>query len=475
MRPFFLPLIFFLFLTTIFIPFSYAEEKYPFLINLRIEAVNESIAEIEPFGSYWFKFKYYNGGNFQKNYYAFYVKFSVEVEGSGWQAFVDPEWAYFYPNETKIGQIRVVASERPSNYAYITLHGELYDIWGNIHPANYTFQIKSSAYHTFDVKMERNYIEAKQEQYYTIPVKIKNYGNYEERFSIIIDYCPSGWLATVSQNPVIIPPKGEEMTYLSFVVPHEKLYLQRTVYFIRYRVDAISSGSSKVMSILVVLEGGHLTLGQIVALASSMPSLLILVALGVVFYRRNNLCTYVPKMWVEEKEELLKMNKSERKKAKKELKEAWKSAVYFCKSYSEEEKEIKKLRKIANKKQRKIEEKIIKTYEKMNEDLKNAWKEECRKIDDLYERRKKRVKQDVQKIYPAEPKRVEMPDIPKYEINEEKFEIIEPNKIKIKELFDRTDRDKLSVEREILKIREMGNEIREKINRDFDLIEKMKK
>ncbi|MEM2509170.1 MAG: hypothetical protein QW673_03115, partial [Candidatus Thermoplasmatota archaeon] len=110
-----------------------------------------------------------------------------------------------------------------------------------------------------------------------------------------------------------------------------------------------------------------------------------------------------------------------------------------------------------------------------NDDLKNAWKEECKKIDQLYEKRKKRVKQEIQKIYPPEPKKFDIPDIPKYEINKEKFEIIEPAKIRIKELFDRMDRDKLSVEREILKIREIGDEIREKINMDFDLIEKMKK
>ncbi|MBC7081719.1 MAG: hypothetical protein H5T44_05720 [Thermoplasmatales archaeon] len=472
MRSFSFLLIFFLLFTTISIPFSYAEEKYPFLINLRIDAVNESISEVEPLSSYWFKFKYYNGGTFQKNYYAFYVKFSVEVEGSGWQAFVDPQWSHLYPNETKIGTVRVVSSERPSNYAYIHLHGELYDIWGNVHSANYTFQVKSSAYHTFDVRMEKNYIEAKQEQWYNIPVKIKNYGNYEERFSIIIDYCPPGWLATVAQNPIVIPPKGEEMTYLSFVVPHEKFYLQRTVYFIRYRVDAISTGSSKVMSILVVLEGGHLTLGQIVALASSMPSLIILFTIGFIFYRRNNLCAYVPKMWIEEKEELSKMSKEERRKVKKELKEAWKSAVYFCRNLAKEDKEIRKLKKVANKKQRKLEEKIIKSYEKMNEELKNAWKEECKKIDELCEKKSKKIKREIQKIYPEEPKKIDLPDIPKYEIDEKRLEIIEPNKIKIKDLFDRIDRDKISVEREILKIKEMGNEIREKIKRDFELLEK---
>ncbi len=489
---FVIPFLFFLLFITDFIPSASADERYPFLINLRIEAVDDVIAEVEPLGSYRFTFKYYNGGNFQKNYYAFYVEFEVEVEGEGWQAYVYPTWGYFYPNETKFGYVRVEASARPSNFAYIHLRGGLRDIWGNWHRANYTFQVKSAPYHTFDVKIGENYMKGKQEEIYEVPIKIINYGNYEDRFSVVPEYYPAGWVVTVSQSPLVIPPKGEATVYLQFAIPHEGFYLQHTTYLIRAKVQVEGAGSSKVVSLLVSLEGFHLTLGQAVALLSSFPSILILAFIGAITHRRNNVCTYIPKMWKEEKDELMKMPAEERKKAVKELKEAWKSAIYFCKHIRKDEKDLQKLKRVAERKQRKLKEKIMEEWKQSWNDLYAQWKEECNKIKEEYERRKREIEMKwaradkmariygkkidrpafPQILYPPEPKKPPLPKIPEYKVDENRRILIEPDEIIIERILMPIRRGKMLAKRDIIKMKEMGNELREKLRADFEAIEK---
>ena len=492
MRLAFLALFLFLSLYLLDVTFVNANEKYPFLIHLRIEPVDDIVAEVEPLDQHQFTFKYYNGGNFQTNLYAFYVEFRVEVEGEGWQAFVEPAWSYFYPNETKLGSVRVVASARPSNFAYVHLYGRLRDIYGFWHTANYTFQVKSAPYHSFDVKVEDTYIVGKQEEIYSLPLKIINYGNYEDVFSIIPEYVPPGWQFTFSQNPIVISPKQEATIYIHFAIPHEGFYLQQTTYLLRFKVQVEETRNEKPVSILVSLEGFHFTLGQTVAFLSVFPSILLLLSAGVLLYIRNNPCSYIPKPWKEEKEELLKMSPEKRKKAKKEMKEAWKSAKYFCKYMRKEEKELERLRKIMKKKQEQLEEKIMDEWRQSWQGLHNQWKEECNKIKEEYEKRKraleakwmkaKRIAETYGKklekptfpqiIYPPEPKKPPLPKIPEYKLNEEKLLLIEPDEIIIERILMPLRKNKILAKRDVIKMREMGNELREKIKNDFYVLEK---
>ena len=392
--------LFSLLLLSIFIPFSNSQdtdEPFAQFINLRIEAIGSIVAEVEPTSSHIFYFKFYNGGYFQTNLYAFYVEFKVTVVGEGWTAYVSPTWTFFYPNETKVGHVYVTASARPSNYATIHLYGKLRDIYGNWHHANYTFHVKSAPYHSFDVLIEKPYIKAKQEGIYSVPIKIINYGNYEDYFEITPVYIPPNWHCIVSQNKVILSPKQETTVYIYFVTPPEGIYKQGTTHMLLVEVRA-TKAVSKVAAIVVMVEGFHLTLGQTVAILSSLPTLIAFISVGFAFHRVNSPSYIIPKPWKEEKEELAKLNAKERKKILKEMKEEWLSAIYFYKDWKKFEKQQKKLKKIAVEKQRKLENKIKAEWNEAWLSVYNAWKEECKKIKEEYEARKKKIQELYEKV-----------------------------------------------------------------------------
>jgi len=487
--------LFSLLLTSIFIPLSNPQdvphEPFAQFINLRIEAIGDIVAEVEPTSSHIFYFKFYNGGYFQTNLYAFYVEFKVTVEGEGWTAYVSPTWTFFYPNETRIGHVYVTASARPSNYATIRLYGKLRDIYGNWHHANYTFHVKSAPYHSFDVLVEKPYIKAKQEGIYSVPIKIINYGNYEDYFEITPVYIPPNWHCIVSQNKVILSPGQETTVYVHFVTPPEGIYKQGTTHILLVEVKA-TRAVSKIAAIVVMVEGFHLTLGQTVAILSSLPTLLAFISVGFAFHRVNSPSYVIPKPWKEEKEELAKLNAKERKKILKEMKEEWLSAIYFYKEWKKNEKQHRKLRKIAMEKQRKLENKIKAEWNEAWLSAYNTWKEERKKIKGEYEARKQKIQELYEKIkkiatkmgvkidmptlpkleYPPEPKKPPMPKIPEYRYDEKRGILIEPDEIEIEKALIPIRRNKLMAKREAMKIREMGREIIKKMNLSFDAIEK---
>ncbi len=430
-------------------------------VNLQIEA-KEATAEIKPTQSHYFYFKYYNGGYFQRNLYLFRVEFKVKVDAPGWEAYVSPTVDFMYQNETKVGHVVVVASARPSNYANVTLCGRLRDIYGTWHYRNYTFRVKSAPYHSFDVVVEDIFIEGKQEEIYQIPIKIINYGNYEERFVIEPFYTPPNWEICFSPSTIILPPKGEGTVYLYFATPHEKFFIQERTFIIIAKVSAMGA-IPKTVSIIVTMKGFHLTLGQFVALVSSMPSIFLLLFVCITIYRRNALHTYLPKPWKEERDEILKLKSSERKKIMKEMKDEWKSALYFCKYLYKDEKKREKLRRIRNKKQKKLEKMIKKEWENSWIEAYNVWKEECNKIREEYEKMKKRGIKDLQINYPNQPKKPPMPKIPEYKIDEERLILIEPDEIAIERILMSLRKQKMLLKRDIEKIRKISKEIIEKM------------
>ena len=467
------------------------DEPMPQLVNLQIDPIGPTTAEIEPTKQYTFYFKFYNGGFFSKNYYLFYAEFDVEVEGEGWQAFVSPTWTYFWPNETKIGRIVVTASARPSNYATIHLYGRIKDLPGRIfdywHKANFTFQVKLAQYHSFDVEINKTFIKGRQEEIYSLPVKIKNQGNYEDRFYIRKIYAPPGWKVGFSQSPIIIPPDGEASVNLYFAIPHEGVYVQERTHFILVEVRAEGGGVAKAVAVIVSVEGFHLTLGQMVALLSSMPSLLILAFVGIVAYRHNNPVTYLPKPWKEEEEELAKLRGNARRKMLREMKDEWKSAKYYMKWKLREERKLEELRRKKRIKQRRLEEKIKNAWKEGWEPLYNKWQEEKEKIKTEYEKLRRHIERKLAEAkrkgvfidislpeikYPPEPRKPAMPKIPEYRIDERRLTLIEPDEVEVERILIPLERNKLLVKREIRKIEEMSKNIIENLKKSFEAIER---
>ncbi len=485
MRHAFLPLIL---LILIFPLANFGEGKEPFaqFINLQIEPVNGVTAEVKPGDQYSFYFKYYNGGMMQENLYLFYVEFRVEVEGTGWNVYVSPSWSYFLPNETKIGKVSVSPSARPSNYATIHLYGRLRDIYGNWHYGNFTFVVKATQYHTFDAKTNTTFIKGKQEEMYTVPIEIINYGNYEDRFYVEKVYAPPNWKMALSQSPIILPPGGRATVNLIFEIPPEGIYVQQRTYFIMVNVRSQMSSTSRAVAVIIAVEGLHFTLGEIVALMSTLPSLFILAFIGIVLQYRNSPYSYIPKPWKEEKDDLLKMPPKSRKKMISEMKEEWKSARYFIKETLALSKKRERLERVRKSKQKKLEEGIRKEWKESWMPLHDKWEEECRRIRKEYERMKGRLNEKLEKAkkmgikvdvvipelkYPPEPPKTPMPKLPEYKIDERRGVIVEPDEIEVERILAPIRKNKMLAKREMEKLRGISDEIIKNMERSFSLLE----
>lgn len=440
-------------LSSLAFPFSYAGDDnggegdhFPALMFLRIEAVGPAIAEVPPLGQHRFEFKYSNGGYFQTNLYALYVEFRVTVEGDGWKAFVYPYDGYFYPNETKTGYVTVSAGPRPSTHAYIHLYGRFRDIYGFWHHANYTFQVKTTQFHSFDVRIEKPFMRGQQEEIYSVPITVSNYGNFEEHFVVIPEYYPPGWKLVLSDSNLIIPPGGKATTYMYFEVPPEGIYVQGNNYLIRLRVSVENAAySSKIATLIVSVEGFHLTLGQTVALLTVLPSAIILIGMAFAISYYKNPCHRISKPWKEEREELMKLPPKERKRVLKLMKEEWLSGYLYCKSKHEYERKIEKLKRMASSKQRKLEAKLRKEWSTGWNELEKLHEELNKKLAHRYEELKKGIERKamtggikLQDMPPLpridKPSRIPLPDIPKYRVDERRAILIEPDDIVIKRM-----------------------------------------
>ena len=473
--------------------FSMAQENehFPALMYLVIEPVGPAVAEVAPLHHYSFKFKFYNGGYFQKNLYAFYTEFRVKVEGKDWKAYVEPTNTFFYPSEKKYGFVHVEAGARPSNFAIIHVYGRFKDIYGFWHHGNYTFQVKSTQYHSFDAKIGITYLNAKQDEIYSIPITVRNFGNYEDRFFLSPEYYPPGWKITFSDPVLVIPPGGEATTYIHFATPHEKIYLQYSTYLIRVRVGIVQDSSQKMVAMIVSMEGINFTPGQYVALLATMPSIFMLAFIGILFKHYKNPCNFIPKPWKEEKEELEKLDKKERKRIIKDMKEEWLSGYNYCINEFRNKKKLEKLKKIKDIKQKKLKEKIEKEWRNLWEDINEKWRNEVKKIDDEYQKRKRAIEKKLKELnkiasskgikieitlpklhYPPKPKKPIMPEIPEYILDEKRLILIEPDEIMVKRALLQIKNNKVIMNGERIKIERMSKEIIGKINMEFDSIER---
>jgi len=459
---------------------SQNEEHFPALMFLVIEPEGPAIAEIEPMDHYSFKFKFYNGGYFQRNLYAFWTEFKVTVEGKGWSAYVSPAYTYLYPSEKKYGIVNVAAGARPSNFAYIHLYGRFRDIYGFWHHANYTFQVRTTQYHSFDASVKKVFVEARQDEIYSIPITVRNFGNYEDVFYLDTYYIPPEWHITFVDSSLVIPPGGKATTYMYFVTPHESVYLQHSTYLLRIKVSA-SGASPKLVTMIVSMEGWNFTPAQIVAFAASVPSI-FMISIVMAFARYyGNECNFIPKPWKEYKEELMKMAPDERKKAMKTMKEEWLSSYYYCREEKKRKERIERLRKTKERKERKLQRKLHNEWEKSWKDIEKKWVKEKERIERFYNDKKGRIEKmmhgkkfeiEMPKIeYPQKPKKVEMPEIPKYLLDEEKGILIEPDEISLKRIKMAIRNNKIIIEGEKERIERISEEIIRKLEIEFKKLE----
>lgn len=465
---------------------NFPHEHFPALMFLRIEPTENSSAMIAPLHQYQFRFKYYNGGFFQTNLYALYVEFWVDVEGDGWEAFVYPADGYFYPSEKKYGYVSVEAGSRPSNFAYIHLHGRFRDIYGFWHSGNYTFQVRTTQYHSFDVRIEKPFIKARQDEVYGVPIKIKNYGNYEDRFILTPDYLPPGWKITFSDSLLIIPPGGEATTYIYFATVHESIYLQHSTYLIRIRVAVAQDSSVKPVSMIVAVGGLDLTPGQSVALMVGLPPIIILSLIGIIYLHQKNPCNLIPKPWKEEKIE------GKDRKIKKMMKEEWLSGYNYCMDEYNREKKIKKLKRLIKRKQERIEKKAKKTWQKERDKTYKERGEEDKRIKEQYEEMKSNIQKrwneankialahgiKIEKITMPElkllpiPKKFPMANVPQYKVDERRLRIIEPDELAMKQFMMSLKNNQIIMRGERIKMKEMEKEIMNRMKREFEAIER---
>lgn len=454
-------------------------------INMQIEPVGDVIAEVRPSESHYFRFKYYNGGTLTKGY-NFYTEFTVDVEGEGWIAYVSPTSRFTGPNETADGHVMVAASARPSNTASIHVSGRFRDIYGNWYYGNYTFQVKVAQYHSFDVKVNKTFIHGRQERIYSVPVTIVNYGNREDRFTISTKHRPPGWNVGISQSPIILPPRGEATFYVYFTTPHERVYTQATTHFIMLEVISEGTSYKKPVSIVVTVEGFHLTLGQLVAFLSGAPSLILLAFLAAAMHMKNSPYSYVPKPWKEEREELEKLQPPQRKRVLKEMKEEWESSKQFLRWALLSEQKHARITRRRNAKQRSLEERIQTEWKRAWIPVHEAWKEECSRLRKEYEKLEKQLAEKIGKakvygikvdaslpkpVYPPEPKKPPLPKVPEYRVDERRNVLIEPDEVEIERILMPLKRYRMLTKREIAKIREMSDEMLARLNQSFNSME----
>lgn len=454
-------------------------------INMQIEPVGDVIAEVRPSESHYFRFKYYNGGVLTSGY-NFYTEFTVDVEGEGWTAYVSPTSRFTGPNETADGHVMVAASARPSDTASIHISGRFRDIYGNWYYGNYTFQVKVSQYHSFDVRANKTFIHGRQERIYSVPVKIVNYGNREDRFIISTKHRPPGWNVGISQSPIILPPQGEATFYVYFTTPHERAYVQATTRFIMLEVMSEGTSYKKPVSIVVTMEGFHLTLGQVVALLSGAPSLILLAFVAAVIHTKNSPYSQIPKPWREEQNELEKLPPSQRKRVLREMKEEWKSARHFLRWELYGGRTLTKLERRRNAKQRALEEKMQREWKRSWVPVHEVWREECSRIRKEYEKLERQLAEKLAKakkygiaieaalpqpVYPPEPKKPPLPKMPEYRIDERRNVLIEPDDVEIERLLMPLKRYRMLAKREIAKIREMGDEMLARLTKSFASVE----
>ena len=181
------------------------------------------------------------------------------------------------------------------------------------------------------------------------------------------------------------------------------------------------------------------------------------------------------------------MKGTARRKMLREMKDEWKSAKYYMKWKMREEKRLEELKRKKSLKQRRLEEKIKNAWKEGWEPLYNKWQEEKEKIKTEYEKLRRIIERKLAEAkrkgvlidvslpeikYPPEPRKPAMPKIPEYRVDERRLTLIEPDEVEVERIMIPLERNKLLVKREIRKIEEISREIIENLKKSFGAIER---
>lgn len=478
--------------------------------NMQLEAIDNATASVEPLGQHDFRFKYWNGGVVQSTTLPLQVYFTItNVSGEGWTAYVDPPWTYMDAAETKEGVVHVYANERPSYLATITLHAKMYIYFltgGHfVKYANITFQVKADPFHAVITKIKNPVIDGRQDKIYTVPLTITNDGSYEDEFFISRVYAPSGWKYAVSESKVFIEPGNSRDVSLIFYIPHEQIYIQQRNYILGVKVQSVQSpGTYREEWIVVSLKGFHMTPAQWVTTIAGSPSVIFLIFLGLILYRSQNPCNFLPKPWKEEAEYLQKLEWKERKGRKKLMKEEYLSTRYYCKGEYRRRRKLERVLKEREEKQNALKRRIqkewkktwIEPYEewkKQNNEIRREWGSNRKNILFKWKDANAKIKRAQREIellriplqislipepsFPKievlkEPVKSPKPDIPRYEVDKRRVRLLEPDEMMLAKIMLplRRGQEVAKVERD--KIRKIGEEKKERLKIAFTTIER---
>lgn len=365
--------------------------------NIQLEPSDNATASIEPLGQHDFKFTYWNGGVVQDTRLPLQVYFNIaNISGEGWTAYVDPPWTYMEASEIKEGTVHVYANERPSYLATITLHAKMHILFLTggefIKHANITFQVKADPFHAVITQVHTPVIDGRQDKMYTIPLTITNDGNYEDEFLISTVFAPTGWKYAVSEPKIFIEPGNSRDVFLYFHIPHEQIYIQQKNYVFGIKAQSAQNpGTYREEWIVVSLKGFHMTPAQLALTIAGSPSLIFLVFMGLMLYRSQNPCNFVPKPWKENAQSLQKMDWNERKKKKKLMKEEYLSARYYCTEEYKRRKRLKKVLKEKENKQDALKKRIYREWKKTWLEPHYEWKKQTNEIRREWGNNKKNV------------------------------------------------------------------------------------
>lgn len=437
------------------------DEWANFWWNVQTEAVGDTIATVDPIiGQHQFRFRFWNGGvvNSESKIPLRYYLRIVDIDGEGWNAYVNP--TYLPLGQDKVGNatVTVNAGPQPSYIANITCQVEMHvKLTAFIKYGNITFQVRSKPYRYMGVTIENNVFEGKQEKIYRVPINITNNGNYEDTYSVSVSYAPSNWLYSVSESQIYLFPGESATVNFTFHIPHERFYIQYESYVMLVKVQSTSqAGYSITKPVVVSLSGYHMTMGQTAVAAATLPSIFLLIIIGSALAYTRNPCNQLPKPWrdPQEKKALANMDWRTVRHKKKLMREEYKSAYYFCQAERVRKRHIRSL--IAERKQKQsiLHIKIISAWREAWMGPHKEWKEQRRKIQEEHNQVKRHLLTKWRKmnhtivqantelgtnIAPVakpiipfipeipEPRELPKPRVPQYKVDSNYMRLIEPD------------------------------------------------
>ncbi|MDD5777924.1 MAG: hypothetical protein PHU95_00535 [Candidatus Thermoplasmatota archaeon] len=481
------------------------EDWSNFWWNVQVEPVGNPTATVRPLGQHEFRFKFWNGGVVQGDSNVplrYYLKI-VEVDDEGWTASVSPTYIPLDQDDIGNASVFVNAGAQPSYIVNITCQVEMHvKLTDFVKYGNVTFQVRSEPYRFLEVNIDNPVFEGQQESTYTMPINITNNGNYEDSYTVSVTYAPSNWLYSVSESQVHLFPGQTATVHFTFHIPHERFYIQYENYIMLVRVQSVSDPSARITRPVVVsLSGFHMTMGQVAAAASTLPSIILLVVIGSALAYTSNPCRQIPKPWKEpqEKKALADMERARARREKRLMEEEWKSAYYFCQAERERHRHLRDLAAKRNRKQADLRDKILDEWRNAWIPPHREWREQQRRIQEEYQSEKKRLLATWQKMnrsieqanaemgtaiapipkpaFPAppslpEPGKLPQPRIPEYKVDIGRMQLVEPDPQLVTKIMAPLRRAAHVGKLEAEKIRRLGTNRRKKLRLAMQSLEK---